>query len=224
MRSVAFAALLGLAACESNDLTVPVTVQWMDWPSEVSSGEPFRTRLVVWQPCAIIRDFRAAPTADESAVTFAPYFVTDKEPIYCLAGGVASEEFVDWAIDTAGMAPGLQADFDRTYEMRATATSCAVCVQVNSLPWATFGEVTVRPTPPQPSASRNAAGLVVGQRDSTGCTRIRPAGLPNASAAIVVENPPDTLAQWGAFVRGYIYQPAAAVCGEATVFHLVARN
>jgi len=82
----------------------------------------------------------------------------------------------------------------------------------------------VRPTLAPPSASRNAAGFVIAQRDSAGCTRIRPSGLSNPSAAVVVENPADTTAQWYGFVRGYIYQPAAAVCGAATVFHLVARN
>ncbi len=228
MRAVVFAALLGLAACESNALILPVSVQWMDWPAAVSAGDPFRTRLVVWQPCALNRAFEAAPSADASAVTFAPYFVADKEPIACPDGqGVASEMLVTWAIDTAGTAPGLSAygdDVDRTYEMRGVAPACAVCVQLNSLPWLTFGQVTVRPALAAPSSSRNAAGFVTAQRDSAGCTRIRPSGLPNASAALVVENPPDTLAQWGGFVRGYIYQPAAAVCGEAKVFHLVTRN
>ncbi len=229
MRPVAFAALLGLAACsEGNDQFLTTSVVWMDWPAAVSAGDPFRTRLVVRQPCALIRAFEPAPSADASAVTFAPYFVADKEPVACVDGqGAASEMLVTWAIDTAGTAPGLSAygdDVDRTYEMRGVAPACAACAELNSLPWLTFGQVTVRPTLAPPSASRNAAGFVTAQRDSAGCTRIRPSGLANPNGAVVVENPADTTAQWYGFVRGYIYQPAAAVCGAASVFHLVARN
>jgi len=88
----------------------------------------------------------------------------------------------------------------------------------------TFGEVIVRPTLPSPSLVRNAAGAVTAQRDSTGCLRIRPSGLLGPGGAIVVENPPDTSTQWWGSVRGYIYQPAAPVCGEPRVFHLVTRN
>jgi len=39
-----------------------------------------------------------------------------------------------------------------------------------------------------------------------------------------VENPPDTTTFWSAFVQGYLYAPAAPVCGEKRVFHLVARQ
>jgi len=226
MRFVAFALLLGVGACESGRI-LPVSVIWMDWPDEVGADDPFRTRLVVLQPCAIIRGFVPAPTADASAVTFAPYFVADKDQIACLAGGVvASEQLVTWAIDTAGMAPGLTADVPRLYEMRgAGVESCPAClVEQNSAPWVTFGEVTVRPALPSPSLVRNAAGSVLAQRDSTGCLRIRPAGLPGAGSALVVENPGDTTTQWFGVVRGYIYELAAPLCGETKVFHLITRN
>jgi hypothetical protein len=221
MRLVAFAALLSLGACESARI-LPVDVVWMDWPAEVVADDPFRTRLVVWQPCALIRGFAPSPTADASAVTFAPYFVADKEQIACITTqGVASELLVTWSLDTAGTAPGLPAVAERIYEMRAAGvTSCAVCAGLNSAPWVSFGAVTVRPTPPA-KASRNAAGIVIAQRDSAGCTRIRPSGLLNPGAEIVVENPPDTTAPWVGFVRGYIYEPAAPVCGESKAFHLV---
>jgi hypothetical protein len=225
MRLVAFAALLGLAACESNTRTLPVSVVWMDWPAEVGAGDPFRTRLIVYQPCALIRGFVPSPMADAAAVTFAPYFVADKGEINCVDGVVASELLVTWAIDTAGMAPGLPAETARLYEMRgAGADACIACVTLNSAPWVTFGEVIVRPTLPSPSPVRNAGGAVMAQRDSIGCLRIRPAGLPKPGASIVVENPPDTTAWWYGSVRGYIHQPAAPVCGEAQVFHLVSRN
>jgi len=223
MRFAALALLLGAGACESGRI-LPVSVIWMDWPAEVGADDPFRTRLVVWQPCALIRGFVPSPTVDASAVTFAPYFVADKDQIECLAGGlVASEMLVTWAVDTAGMAPGLPAEAARLYEMRgAGVASCPACLGFNTTPSAvTFGEVIVRPTQPPPSALRNAAGTVTAQRDSTGCLRIRPSGLLSPGGAIVVDNPPDTTAQWGGFVHGYIYEPAAPVCGESRVFHLM---
>ena len=221
MRPIAFVTLLGLAACSENVRFVPVEVVWMDWPAEVATEDPFRTRLVVWQPCALIRGFDPSPTADASAVTFAPFFIVERDQIACiLTAGVASELLVQWAIDTAGIAPGLPAADERIYEMRsAGGPSCAVCANLNTVPWVSFGYVTVRPTFPT-SLVRNAAGIVTVQRDSAGCTRIRPAGLPALSGALVVENPPDTTVQWGGFVRGYIYEPAAPVCGESRVFHL----
>jgi len=228
MRPVAFAALLGLVACSESVRFLPVSVQWMDWPAVVAAGDPFRTRLVVYQPCALIRGFEPAPSADASAVTFAPYFVADKEPIGCYTTmSVASEMLVTWAIDTAGTAPGLYAygdDVARTYEMRALAPACPGCALLNSAPILIFGQVTASPGSAPPSASRNAAGFVLAQRDSAGCLRIRPSGLPNTAAALVVENPPDTTAHWGGFVRGYIHEPAAPVCGESKVFHLLSRT
>jgi len=155
MRPVAFAALLGLAACSENVRFVPVSVQWMDWPAVVSAGDPFRTRLVVYQPCALIRGFEPAPSADASAVTFAPYFVADKEPIGCYTTmSVASEMLVTWAIDTAGTAPGLYAygdDVARTYEMRALAPACPGCALLNSAPILIFGQVTASPALRRPA-------------------------------------------------------------------------
>jgi hypothetical protein len=220
MRPVLFVALLAVAACESDLKTQATQIVWMEWPAEVQTFDPFRTRLVVWQPCAVIRGFEPSPATDAVSVTFAPYFLVDKQPIYCLDGqGYTSDFTVNVPLDTAGTAPGLP--LERVYEMRGALpplANCPACVFHNSVPWVSFGDVTVRPTAP-PTTVRNAAGTVIAQRDSVGCTRIRPSGLgPNA--AIVVENSPDTTGQWLGFVRGYIYEPAVPVCGEAKVFHL----
>jgi hypothetical protein len=40
----------------------------------------------------------------------------------------------------------------------------------------------------------------------------------------VLENSSDTAQYWTAFVRGYIYEPAAPVCGKTKVFHLLSQN
>ena len=220
MRPIALAALLAVAACESNVRAVSAYPVWMEWPAEVQANDPFRTRLVVWQPCGPIRGFVPSPEADAVSVTFAPYFLVDKDPVACLAGvGFTSDLLVTYALDTSGTAPGLPNE--RVYEMRGATFPCDWCAAPGSGLSASFGYVTVRPVPPPGAPVRNAGGSVFAQRDSVGCTRIRPSGLLGPSGSIVMENPPDTTAQWSGFVRGYIYQPAAPVCGETTVFHFV---
>ncbi|MGH7520259.1 MAG: hypothetical protein ACREMI_03170 [Gemmatimonadales bacterium] len=226
MRPAVFAALcLGvLAACDSdsNNQITSVTVQWMDWPAEVNAGEPFRTRIVVWSVCASNPQFRPGAGADQSAVTFSPYFVISKEPIFCVGG--AAERLIVAGLDTAGLAPGLQATFSRTYEMRATASAnIRAAALLGSFPVRTFGEVTVQPSGAD-AARRNAAGAVTVERDPTGCARIRPFGLYSPGAALVLEDQADTAGVSNAFVRGYIHDAATPVCGETRVFHLQARN
>src|SRR5438874_1270768 len=109
MRLSAFvtSCLFLLAACESSGKVTPVTVQWMDWPAEVNAGQPFRTRLVVWGICAINPQFRPGASANQTAVTFAPYFTFENDHILCAAA--TGNAFVVTALDTAGIAPGLRA-------------------------------------------------------------------------------------------------------------------
>ena len=219
MRRISSVVLFGfVAACEPSPSpnVIPTAVVWMDWPAEVAAGTVFSVRLVVYRPCAVIEAFNPAPRADESAVTFAPYFLG--EGAFCvLAQSV--ETLVDPNnLDTTGVAPGLAADFARTYEMRATTGVYQTRVV------RTFGDVAVYPQIPLPGAPiRNAAGHVRMQVDTLGCVRIWPAGLFGAEA-MVLENPTDTIGLSRAFVRGYLHYPATPVCGQAQVFHLVSRN
>lgn len=222
MRAAMFAlSLVVLAACDSTKV-MPVNVQWMDWPAEVVSGQPFRTRLVVWGVCAQNPRFRAGAHADQSAVTFTPYFLAeDNDNIACLQERL-TESLLVVAIDTAGTAPGLAADFPRTYEMRAAATVYAAPpADVNAR--RTFGEVLVRQSAPDASR-RNGAGFVFMLVDTLGCVRIQPLGMYQPGKALVLESQTDTAGVSGAFVRGYIYTPATPICGETTVFHIVTRN
>lgn len=212
-----------LVACASDNGKIsPVTVQWMDWPAVVDAGQPFRTRLVVWGVCATNPRFRPGASADQSAVTFSPYFLIDDDNILCAGSG--TESFVITAIDTAGTAPGLAATFSRTYEMRAPAsTNLRAVGLLGAFPVRTFGEVTVGPPGSDPSR-RNAAGTVSVETDSLGCVRARPLGLYSADAALVLEDQADTVGLSYAFVRGYIYDVATPVCGHTRVFHLLSRN
>jgi len=223
MRSLALVLLSLLVACEPDGKISPVTVQWMDWPDQVDAGQPFRTRLVVWGVCAVNPRFRAGTSADQSAVTFAPYFLIDDDNDILCAGGVA-EPFVITAIDTAGTAPGLAATVSRTYEMRATALGNTYAVGVlGDFPVRTFGEVTVGPPGSDPSRL-NAAGTVSVEKDSLGCVRVRPVGLYTPGAALVLEDQADTVGLSYAFVRGYIHEVSTPVCGETKVFHLSSLN
>jgi hypothetical protein len=190
----------------------------MDWPAEVNAGQAFRTRLIVSGICALNPHFNAGPTADQSAVTFAPYFVADDQPVYCAA--FDQTLVINVGIDTAGIAPGLMATFARTYEMRAAALTYALAAQ--SLPVATFGDVVVRPSGAD-TTRRDASGYVSFWRDSLGCLQLRPVGVYGPRAALVLENQSDTSSLRSGFVRGYIYSAPAPVCGGTRVFHLIAR-
>src|SRR6266705_160179 len=100
MRPVVFAAvsLVWLLACEGPKAEVSeLTVQWMDWPAEVNAGQPFRTRLVVWTVCALNPQFRPGASANQTAVTFAPYFTFENDHIFC--AGATGNAFVVTALD-----------------------------------------------------------------------------------------------------------------------------
>ena len=103
--------------------------------------------------------------------------------------------------------PGMSPDHD-TYAMRATA--------YNNV--RTFGEVVVRA---ESTGRVNAGGDVAVVRDANGCLRVKPPGF---STGYALENPPDTLSQWSAFVQGYLYDATTPVCGERRVFHLLSKN
>jgi len=224
MRPAVFATLFlsVLAACGTSSEFTPVTVQWMDWPAEVNAGQPFRTRLVVWGVCALNPRFRPGASADQSAVTFAPSFQVEDDRILC--AGATRDAFALAAVDTAGTAPGLAASSARTYEMRASTSAFAFDLQgAGGLPNRTFGDVTVRPSGADPSR-RNAAGYVLTERDSLKCVRLRPLGVYAPDKLLVSDNQADTSVVSLTFVRGYIYDAVAPICGEARVFHVVARE
>jgi hypothetical protein len=225
MRPTMFAAIslgLVLACGEPNDTVSPVTVQWMDWPAEVNAGQPFRTRLVVWNVCALNPQFRSGARADQSAVSFEPYFLIGHDHIACLTERTPSLLALI-AIDTAGTAPGLFAPSARTYEMRASTMAVAYTAGAQALPVGTYGDVTVRPSGADPSR-RNAGGYATLETDSLGCVRVRPTGLYSPGTALVLEDQADTSGLPFAFLKGYIHDAASPVCGEIRVFHLVSRN
>jgi len=218
-------ALAGAVACEPDAMIVRVDVRWMDWPAEVVANVPFKTHLIVAWTCGAM-GFRPGAAVDLSAVTFEPYYVEQVNAICALDQPVSLDVF--GSLDTAGVVPGLRADFPRTYEMRAAANAYALQLGLNAdgLPIRTFGEVkvVVVSIPERSPYPRNAAGLAYQVRDALGCLRINPSGLYPTRSTIVIENPVDTVTHKTAFVRGYIYAPQAPVCGQDIVFHLVSRN
>jgi hypothetical protein len=229
MRRLWFASLLAVLACSEPDTRVqPAQVNWMEWPAEVLAATPFTVRLVGFGgDCRPDVKLVTRPTVDESAVTFEPYFLVPRgaDPCYYIRDGQGTVS-VDASLlpiiapffDTRAAVPGLEALVPRTYEIRAGTDVSAR--DVAAFPIRTFGEVTVRSA--QVATERiNAGGLSSASRDSVGCVHLWPYGI---YPAYVIENPPDTTQYWFGFVRGYLYEPGTAVCGESKVFHLVSRN
>jgi hypothetical protein len=144
-----------------------------------------------------------APKVDSSLVTFEPYFLyrAGEQPCQTLVSFAP----VYW--DTTVNAPGLSATFSG-YEMRASSGDIR-----------TFGEVLVSAVS---TGRTNAGGGASVERDTNGCTRVKPAA--GLSTGYVLENPPDTISRWSAFVQGYLYDATTPVCGELRVFHLLARD
>jgi hypothetical protein len=231
MRLASFVLLLiaPVTACSEPDSRIePAQVSWMEWPAEVSATTPFTTRLVGYSPsCAQVLKFVTAPTVDQSAVTFEPYFLITGQPNYCrldVAGSApvdtASIRIIAQFFDTKADVPGLEAEFSRTYEMRA-GTNVYAPDRLTAIPVRTFGDVTVR-TAQVENGRINAGGTAYASRDSVGCVSLHPFGV---FPGYVIENPPaDTVQYWSAFVRGYIYESPTPVCGESKVFHLVTRE
>jgi len=163
--------------------------------------------------------FVPAYHSDLSGVTLEPFaVVSEPPPCVNVAGASALEGIVASTFDATirAVTVGLGADTVRTFEMRATTyTSGGVGTQ-------TFGDIVVRPDSIQ-NRRVNAVGRASAARDQAGCLRIYPVARV-FSTSYPIENPPDTTSDWAAFVQGYLYEPAAPVCGEAQVFHLVSRN
>ena len=208
---------LPLAACESDTEVQPGNLQWMEWPAEVRANTPFSVRLVIAEPggCGQQSIYRPRVFTDQSAVTFSPYFIVEPRRPTC---GAASAFYpptgmiVISALETVATAPGLRASFARVFDMRGASGQ----------PVRTFGSFTVRPDAPV-DTRRIAAGFVAKLLD-TSCARIIPIGVYHLDGAYVLEDQADTAGLKGAFVLGYIRQPAGPICGEShQVFHLVAR-
>jgi hypothetical protein len=190
----------------------------------VDSGQGFTVRLLVDYPCVGQAQLVAAPTADNSALTFAPFWVVPSRPICPPVPGAAAAASsapvaYGYAKDTTVLAPGLGAAYARTFEVRG-ATAVAVAQAASALPVRTFGEITVRPESAVATRTNVGGEVLAAYRDSLGCLRMRPFGIL-ATPGYLVENPGDTALTQGAFVRGYLYSPATPVCGEDRVFHLV---
>lgn len=229
MRLSAFATLcIGfLAACDSDLDVQPAMVQWMEWPAEVTAATPFSVRLVMPFPACHRWVFKPAVSSDQSAVTFAPFFLVERGDPVCLPApaevGVFPLPFL--ALDTVSMAPGLATTVARTFEMRGSAAVYAPTPTpgAGDSPVRTFGAVTVRLSNPDTSR-RNAGGLVTMWVDDAGCVRILPGASPPAPPSLVLEDQSDTTGLNYAFVRGYIHDATTPVCGQTRVFKLVSRN
>lgn len=139
---------VALVACEPDVEISPATVEWMEWPAEVPAATPFSVRLIVSRTC-LQGTFQPGISADESAVTFEPYWLIERNAETACLPEARQFDIYYVALDTVGTAPGLAADFARTFEMRAAAAPLAGA----KLPVRTYGDVTVRPSNPDGAAA-----------------------------------------------------------------------
>jgi hypothetical protein len=231
MRPALFACLscAAVAACSEPDTEIlPAQVKWMEWPAEVLAAEPFTVRLVGYGAfCREVLRFDPGVTTDNSAVTFEPFFLVSHRSQPCPldrrapAPAALSSPIIVPYYDTRAQVAGLTPQTPRTYEIRGAADVSLRNANVLALPVRMFGEVLVRSDSVDRSRT-NAGGVAYAYRDSTGCVSLF---APVLQGPYIIENPPaDTAIYWNAFVRGYIYKPAAPVCGQSVVFHLISRN
>jgi len=227
MRAFYFLGMLtAVAACDSGVDVQPAAVLWMEWPAEVVAAKPFTVRQLMAFPSCHRWVFQSAVSADQSAVTFAPYFLVERGEPVCLpvAEGLAVFALPNLGLDTAVTAPGLATAVARTFEIRGVANVDAPTPSpsAGNLPVRTFGDVTVRLSNPDTSR-RNVAGVVTLWVEN-GCARIRPGGYFAAPPLLVLEDQADTARFSYAFVRGYMHASATPICGETRVFELLSRN
>lgn len=217
---------VALAACEPDVQVSPATVEWMEWPAEVPTATPFSVRLIVSRTCQQ-GTFQPGTSADESAVTFEPYWLIERNAGTACLPEARQFDVYYVALDTVGTAPGLATDVARTFEMRAAAALFLPPSGRPGRPVRTYGDVTVRPSNPD-GARRNGAGFASKLLDNAGCLRLQPSGTIGPSgtpgSTYVLDDQADTTSFTSAFVRGYIHEAATPVCQQTRVFHLVSRN
>lgn len=194
--------MLAVAGCAepSNVDVVRAAPAWMEWPAEVRAGVPFQVRLVNYAPgCYARLELRVYVDRGASALAFRlEWLVEGPSNVLCLRDPGYSDTLVTIA--------GLAATADRTYDLTT--------IPPDRGPVVTVGTVLVRPSAPL-SDQTNGAGYASGATDIEGCAVMqRPFEAP-----IPVDNPPG--ATWEGFVRGYFFTPAAPLCGQSRVFHVV---
>lgn len=225
MRPVLLASVCAFIAACGSDLTVASsTVEWMEWPAEVPVATPFMVRLLVSRPGCSQGVYMPGASADQSAVTFAPYFLVKDKPQICpLEARQFDIYYAD--LDTVGTAPGLAADYGRTFEMRASSSVYGPerLTAADLLPVRTYGEVMVRlnNSDSPESTTRNAGGFA-SKFVYNGCVQLQPVG--GLGWSYVLEDQADTTGLAYAFVRGYVHDVVTPVCGQTRVFELLSRN
>jgi hypothetical protein len=205
--------VVGLVGCQSDFITSPAPVQWLEWPQEVVAGRAFTVRVVVPPICAQHATLNDDPQLSDTAITFAPTWRYEQNPdIVCAAAATTPArlpaDLANGYFTTVSL-PGVPLPAQGHYGLITVAPNPADGLLVTH-----FGDLVVRPDSADTSRT-GAAGFVAATRNA-GCTRIGQPGV-----GYIIENPVDTASFWTGFVSGYLYRPDTLVCGAARVFHLV---
>lgn len=213
MRRVSLLLVAVLLACQSDFVTSPAPVQWLEWPQEVVAGQGFDVRVVVPPVCAQHATLTDDPRLSDTAITFAPTWRYEQDPdIVCAAAAAApANATADLAngYSTVVSIVGLPVPAHGHYSLLTVRPNPADGMLITN-----FGDLVIQADSADTSRT-GAAGLIAAQRVS-GCTRIGQPGV-----GYVIENPVDTSSFWIGFVSGYLYRPDTLVCGASRVFHLV---
>src|SRR6267378_2758510 len=134
MRALYYLTILALplAGCGPDIAVEPGIIQWMEWPAEVRANTPFSVRLVIAEPgdCGQQSIYRPRVFADQSAVTFSPYFIVERPrepcPAVLRAFYPPTGMIVIGALETVATAPRLRASFARVFDMRGASSVCTI--------------------------------------------------------------------------------------------------
>jgi len=213
MRRVPLLLVAVLLACQSDFITSPAPVEWLEWPQEVVAGHAFDVRVVVPPVCAQHATLTDVPQLGDTAITFAPTWRYEHNPdIVCAAAATApANATADLAngYSTVVSIGGLPLPAQGHYSLLTAQPNPADGTLMTN-----FGDLVVQADSADTSRT-GAAGFIAAQRVS-GCTHIGQPGV-----GYVIENPVDTSSFWIGFVSGYLYRPDTLVCGAARVFHLL---
>lgn len=164
---------------------VPATVLWMEWPAQVTLGQPYQVRVVIEPLCAEGElSFRAVVTGD--ALTFDSRYVNvrsasscEPPPIYAVIARDA-QSLSGEPRELTVRATSLQLDSLRLFGSLRTVVAARTDTTVLAA-----GEVTLIPASP-------------------GCARIEPGGR-NSVATYQLEGTASGISTWPpAWVEGYI--------------------
>jgi len=194
--SVLVVSLAVIPAC-SDDVSMPVTVSWLEWADSVAGGVPFG--VSVRGMGATTAHVRITVHVRGDTVTIEPYSVASSS-----CGGTCTPPPL-LMYDKLVWVSAIETATPRTVTIRATSGWPAL-----EQPWPlrTFGTVTVSPTVPVQPLTRSV-GVASGFQDSFGCFLVLPGPF---GVYISADQHPAWAPGFSGFVYGRVDPVLASTC------------